>query len=276
MTDPRDTPVNDRVVARWWAAEFPDRKAVDPEPAHVAAPLLDLSFSPGGPRTRQMVYGQPFEVLERRDGFAFGIANVIDYVGWVASDGLAPDTARGEAFSWVGVRQTHVYPEPDLKHPESMALSHMALLVAGEEDGRFTRTELGWVPSMHLTDQPEEDPVAVAELFLGTPYLWGGNSAFGIDCSGLVQAAALACGIACPGDSDQQARAFAGLPLDAPPRRGDLYFWKGHVALAMDGDRFIHANAHSMNVAIEGISGTIARIEAAGEGPVTARGHLGP
>ena len=80
------------------------------------------------------------------------------------------------------------------------------------------------------------DPVAVAELFLGTPYLWGGNSRAGIDCSGLVQAALLACGIACPGDSDLQAaiRRHARLSRSSRSARGDLIFWKGHVAMVAD------------------------------------------
>ncbi len=126
---------------------------------------------------------------------------------------------------------------------------------------------------MHLRALGEwcQDPVAVAEMFLGTPYLWGGNSRDGIDCSGLVQAALLACGRDCPGDSDQQAGIGTELAEGDALRRGDLVFWKGHVAMVVDGDRLIHANGHSMSVAHEGIAACIERIAAAGGGPVTAR-----
>ena len=121
--------------------------------------------------------------------------------------------------------------------------------------------------------QIEADPVAVACRFLGTPYVWGGNTGWGIDCSGLVQAALLACGIACPGDSDLQQAAFAEPGRDGRLEPGELVFWSGHVAMAMDADRLIHANAHDMAVAIEPALAAVARIEAAGDGPVTGRGR---
>ena len=104
----------------------------------------------------------------------------------------------------------------------------------------------------------------VAESLLGTPYLWGGNGRWGIDCSGLVQAALTACGIPCPGDSDLQRAAF---PAVDDIRRGDLLFWPGHVALAMSPDRMIHATAFAMAVIAEPIAGAIARIDAGGDGP---------
>ncbi len=121
------------------------------------------------------------------------------------------------------------------------------------------------------------DPVEVAERFLGTPYLWAGNTGDGIDCSGLVQVACLACGIACPGDSDLQARAL-GEPLgaDAPLRRLDLLFWKGHVAMVADAGRFLHASGHHMAVVYEEIDVTLKRIAARPEGAPVARRRLTP
>ncbi|WP_412504212.1 NlpC/P60 family protein [Roseovarius sp. SYSU LYC5161] len=276
MSDPRLTPVNDRIVARWLVEAYPDRAPADPEPpCHVATPVLDLSLSPGGPRDRQLRYGEGFEVLERRDGFAFGIAPLAEYVGWVAESGLTPASDRGAALDWIGARQTHVYAAPDFKSPERMALPHMAIVAAGETEGRFTRTELGWVSTAHLADRPETDPVAVAERYLGTPYLWGANSAFGIDCSGLVQVALHACGQPCPGDSDLQEAALGeAVAPEAPVHRGDLFFWSGHVALAVDEHTLIHANVHHMAVALEPIDAAMSRIAAQGDGPVTARRRL--
>ena len=115
------------------------------------------------------------------------------------------------------------------------------------------------------------EPVDVAALFLGVPYLWGGNSHSGIDCSGLVQAAYLACGRACPGDASHQEAAFGpALPPGTPPNRGDLLFWKGHVALVYDPDTLLHANAYRMAVNYEPLSFAVERIAAKGEGPVTS------
>jgi cell wall-associated NlpC family hydrolase len=131
------------------------------------------------------------------------------------------------------------------------------------------------MPAAHLApvDTFESDPAAVAGMFLGTPYLWGGNTAFGVDCSGLVQAAFTACGLPCPADSDMQMS--LGSEVTGALRRGDLLFWKGHVAIVVDEARLIHANAHHMAVAFEGIDAAIARIEAQGDGPVLSRRRIG-
>ena len=127
----------------------------------------------------------------------------------------------------------------------------------------------GFVPWPHLRAVGDwlDDPVAVAEGLLGTPYLWGGNSRAGIDCSGLMQVAFAACGVTLPGDSDLQEA--VGAEVQGALRRGDLVFWKGHVALVVDEARLIHANGFTMSVAYEDTAACIARI--AVEGPVTSR-----
>jgi cell wall-associated NlpC family hydrolase len=153
------------------------------------------------------------------------------------------------------------------------ALSHGSLLHVTGTSGRFAVTPMGHVPGCHISpvDDLAPDPVRIAELYLGTPYLWGGNSRWGIDCSGLVQAALIACGRPCPGDSDMPEREVGTLLApDSPPQRGDLLFWKGHVAMVSDADTLIHANAHHMAVVHEPLRDAILRIAAQGDGPVTA------
>jgi cell wall-associated NlpC family hydrolase len=130
------------------------------------------------------------------------------------------------------------------------------------------------VPRAHLAPVAG-DFVAQAERFLGAPYLWGGRSARGIDCSALVQLALLAAGREAPRDSDMQAALLGTeLPARAALRRGDLVFWKGHVGIMRDRDTLIHANAHHMAVAAEPFGPAAARIAAAGGGPVTGRRRL--
>ncbi len=274
MNDRRTTPANARVAAAHLAGRVAAPRFVEGEPASVTAGLADLLAAPAGARDRQLLHGEAVRVYERRDGWAFVQASKDGYVGYVAEDALG---APARPTHRVAARATHLYPAPDMKRRERRALSLGARVAVTAVSGRFSETPGGFVPSCHLAplDAPEADPVAVAARLLGTPYLWGGNSAFGIDCSGLVQIACTACGIACPGDSDMQEAAL-GAPLgkDAPLRRGDLLFWKGHVAWVADPETLLHANARDMAVAFEPLGQAIARIEAQGDGSVTSRRRL--
>ncbi len=275
MSDLRRTPVNDRVAAAHLAGEFPGRDAVTGTAAQVAVTVTDLRRTPDGARDRQLILGEGVTCYEVRDGWCFVQADKDGYVGYVTADTLVPD--GGPASHWVSAPATHAYAAPDMKSPDRLALSHGSLLRVTGETGGFAETPAGFVPLVHLSDSATRagDPVAVAELFLGTPYLWGGNSRWGIDCSGLVQAAHLACGIPCPGDSDQQqAELGQTLPPGSDHRRGDLLFWRGHVALVMDPGHIIHANAWRMATAVEPLHAALARIEAQGDGRVRAHKRL--
>jgi cell wall-associated NlpC family hydrolase len=159
--------------------------------------------------------------------------------------------------------------QAEMRHPLYLNSAVQVL----DADGTWAETPQGFVPATHLAplDQPAPDPAAVAQMFLGAPYLWAGNSIAGLDCSGLVQLSMLAAGRPCPGDSDLQQALGAALTEDAPLQRGDLIFWKGHVAMMLDGAVMIHATAHTMRVIAEALDAAIARILAKGEGPVTAR-----
>jgi cell wall-associated NlpC family hydrolase len=269
VTDPRLSLSNGRVAHSSRQGEIAAGRFTDGTPMRCAQPVADLLDAPNGARQKQMLFGHGFTLLEEAGGWAFGFDTVDHYTGYLDAAAL---TADYEPSHRVWARATHIYSAPDLKAPDLASLSFLSEVEVIGEHGAFA--ELGgggFVPRAHLAplSRVADDPVAIAEQFRGTPYLWGGNSAFGMDCSGLIQLAAWAAANACPRDSDLQAT--LGTEVTGPLARGDLLFWKGHVAMVVDETRLIHANAHAMAVAYEEVDAAIARIEAQGDGPVTAR-----
>jgi cell wall-associated NlpC family hydrolase len=210
------------------------------------------------------------------EGWAWGQLAGDGYVGWLPTNALA--TPGAPATHKVVALRTLVFPAPSIKQPPIEALplgAHLA--IAHVKDRLAVTLAGGYVPATHLApiDTYEADFVAVAERFLGVPYLWGGKTALGLDCSGLVQIALSACGVVCPRDSDMQERAL-GAPVavtedGADLQRGDLVFWKGHVAIVRDDQNLLHANAFHMAVAIEPIAEAVARIRDAGSDITSVR-----
>jgi cell wall-associated NlpC family hydrolase len=275
MTDRRLTLANDRVahIALQGRVEAPAYADVDP--FEVAIPLVDLLRSPDGARERQLLLGDAFEVIERRDGFAFGRATKDGYCGYLPETALCAPT---KVTHWLAAPASHLYSEGRAQAPQSVGISFASRLCVLGQSGEFAETPHGFVPAGHLQPLGKwyNDPVEVAGLFLGTPYLWGGNSHSGVDCSGLVQLSLLACGQACPGDSDLQQALGAELPMDATLQHGDLLFWKGHVAMMIDTELMIHATGAFMATVVEPAKVAIARIRANTGGDVTHRRRLRP
>ncbi len=267
--DRRMTPFSGR-VAHVSLRDLVAAPLTEGEPARVVVPLADLRAAPDGARDRQLLMGDAVTVIDRDRGHAFVISEKDGYCGWLAESTLGDGP---EPTHWVMAPATHLYEAPSVQAREMASLSLGSRVAVKGAWGAWASTDFGYVPVAHLhpVGQWAPDPVLVAESLLGTPYLWGGNSRFGIDCSGLVQVALHAAGMACPGDSDMQMAMGRGLGAEEQPKRGDLVFWKGHVALVVNQDLLIHANGHTMSVSYEGIREAVARISANGGGLVQAR-----
>lgn len=273
LMDRRLTPATDRVAHVSLRGKL-DRPAwTEGLPRRIALPLAELMKSPAGARDRQLWLGEGFTVVDTEGDMAFGFAEKDGFCGWLPQSALADSPPPTH---WVASPGTHLYPEPRSAAREVAALPMGARLAVLGQVGKFLETTQGFVPARHLRALGDwlSDPVAVAEMLLHTPYLWGGNSRAGIDCSGLVQLAFYACGRMVPGDSDLQQSALPSITA-AQARRGDLVFWKGHAAILTAPDRIIHANGFTMSVAFEGLAEAIARIAAQGEGAPTGWRRVG-
>jgi cell wall-associated NlpC family hydrolase len=271
--DPRVNPFRPEIAANYLRGQVEAACFVEGARHEVVEPVAGLFHAPSHEArlVTQALMGERVIVYETTDeGWAWGQLETDGYVGWLSANALAK-TGR-TATHKVAVPRTLGFPGPDIKLPPAVSLSMGARLVIARQDERFAVTGNGWhLPAVHLAPIKMRQPdfVAVAEEFLHAPYLWGGKTSLGLDCSGLVQVALQAAGHACPRDSDMQELALGKLSSLGELRRGDLVFWKGHVAIARDGGTLLHANAHHMAVAIEPAEQAIARIKAAG-GEVTS------
>jgi cell wall-associated NlpC family hydrolase len=271
MDDPRLTPARPDLAAKYLEGKIAAARFVTGEEFEISDAIAPLREGPSSDATllTQALKGERATIYDRNsEGFSWGQLNSDGYVGWLPDRALAkpgaPPTHKITAL------KTFAFPGPSIKLPPADTLVMGAMVTVVREDGPFAVTREGWyLPRQHIgsIEHHAEDFVAVAERFTGTPYLWGGKSSFGIDCSGLVQVSLNAAGTGCPRDSDMQQDGL-GSALDAAEskklQRGDLIFWKGHVAIARDADTIVHANAHHMATVIENTREAIARIRSAG------------
>lgn len=245
---------------------------VEGEPHRIGVPVCDLRRAPaadGGVDT-QLLLGEAVRVFDRCDGWAWVQAALDGYVGYLPESALTPDHGQGRPpHLWVTAPWAFLFSGPDIKSPAMGSLPLGARFAGVETVERAGRRFFAIEPdgpfvlaqAVGRIGASADDYVSVAETMLGTPYLWGGRSPFGIDCSGIVQLAMMMAGLGAPRDSDMQ-EAGLGRPLgqDVPLRRGDLVFWKGHVGIMRDGETLLHANAHTMDVTSEPLTQATERI----------------
>ena len=277
--DPRVTPARADLAAKHLQGKVAAARYIEGRAMEVVAPQAPFRGEPrpDAPLLTEALLGERVTIYdENAEGWAWGQLANDGYVGWLPVAALAQEGSK--PTHRVAALRTFAFPGPDIKLPPLDVLPFGATLAIARVDDRLAVTPAGaFIPAAHLqpVGEYETDFVAVAERFLGAPYLWGGKTASGVDCSGLVQIALSACGVECPRDSDMQEAALGASIAPAGDfsnlKRGDLVFWKGHVAIVRDKDSLLHANAFHMAVAIEPTAEAIARIRAAGSAVTSAR-----
>jgi cell wall-associated NlpC family hydrolase len=279
LSDPRLVPARPEIADARLRGHVAAERYVVGEARAVVVPSAPLRRTPrfdAGLET-EAVMGDAVTAYGAEEGFAFVQFAHDGYVGYLPEAALGP--ALAPTHRVIALR-TFLYPGPDLKQPASGWLTLGARLHPTETQGDYLRIAGGYVFAGHCAplDAVEPDYAATAERLVGTPYLWGGRTSLGLDCSGLVQLCLAQAGRPAPRDADQQER---GLGEALPPdfgdlRRGDLVFWRGHVGLMLDATRLIHANGHHMAVAVEPLAEAVARIREKSYGPVTSIRRLSP
>jgi cell wall-associated NlpC family hydrolase len=245
------------------AARFSEgeiREVVLPIASVRRAPVSDAM------QTTQALLGERCRVFEVSEGWAWVQLEADGYVGYIADSALGP---VGEPTHRVAVPMTFLYPAPDIKSQPTTPVPMSARVAVLSVEGKFARLASGFVLARHIApiDSVESDFVSVAELFRYAPYLWGGKSVAGLDCSGLVQVALASAGISCPRDTDMQEKALGTLLASGEELcRGDLVFWKGHVGIMTNPTDLLHANGHHMLTVVEPLAEAAARIEPAAGG----------
>jgi cell wall-associated NlpC family hydrolase len=269
MRDARITPARPDLAAAHLKGAVDAPRFADGEKFSITVGRASLRMRPSDDAAQdsELLFGEIFIVYDRAHGWAWGQAANDLYVGYVKDDAIAGPFAPQAK---VTALMAPVFSAADLKTPVRDLLPMNAAVPVLARDGDYVKIADGqYLHQRHLTPLAEKDFAAVAERFLGVPYVWGGKTAAGLDCSGLIQTALQAVGKAAPRDTDMMEKALGDIVPLSQVRRGDLVFWKGHMGVMLDEDWLLHANAFHMAVAVEPLAEAMARIEKIA-GPVTA------
>jgi hypothetical protein len=263
LPDPRTNAYRPDLAAAHFEGVVQAERFIEGVPCQLRTGFATVKAAPDfeARQTTQALFGETVTVYEEHDGWVWGQIETDGYVGYLRLDTLWGETP--EPTHRVSAIRTFLFPEPDLKSPTLDVLSLTSrVAVAGEKNGFAELEQGGWVFMKHLAGLGDVAPdyVATARKLTGVPYLWGGKTSMGLDCSGLVQVALDAAGLSVPRDSDQQAKSIGEAVADTSElRRGDIVFFPGHVGIMTGPDLLLHANAFHMMVTEEPLAEVAAR-----------------
>jgi hypothetical protein len=267
MADKRLTPARPDLAASHLKEEVEAAHFVEGEVGAIVRGRASLRARPSddAPQDSELLLGESVTVYERKNGWAWLQAKLDSYVGYVREEALGP---AADVDMRVILPLTPLLSAPDVKSPLRDLLPLNAMVRRGSLEGNFVEVDRGFIHAGALAslDRAAADFVSVAEQFLSVPYVWGGKTFQGLDCSGLIQTSLQAAGISSPRDTDMMEQSLGHAILRTKARRGDLVFWKGHVGVMRDGETLLHANGFYMQVTSEPLAAAMARIAT----PVTA------
>lgn len=230
---------------------------------HIIAPVVDIVEDPSNPgaiskNDSQGLFGETFEVTDTNGDFCYGTLKIDGYSGYVHSAALTPAGSIPQPNGFICQLMSHIYPQPSMKTRPIMGLSflsHIHVNSDNRKDGFIEMPGYGWVHEDHIAMGSQKNPASIAKKFLGTPYLYGGRSTWGLDCSALIQLSMLACGQACLRDCNQQENTLGKqADMQSSLKRGDIVYFQGHVGMMLDEQRCINATSRHMRTCIEDIN----------------------
>lgn len=262
--DPRIVPARPDLAALHLRDHVEADTYASGQPMRIAVPAAPLTATRDAyaPLTSQVLFGEEFTAYEVDAGWAWGQCALDGYVGYVPEADLMP-VPESTPTHRVSAMQALIYPEADMKSRPIGAVPFGSRMTVTAVADKFAALDPGgFTPITALKPVKDPEPlwVATAERYVGAPYLWGGRSTAGVDCSGLVQVALQSAGMSCPRDSDQQMEALGRGTSATSMKRGDLVFWKGHVGIMISPSKLLHANAYHMEVVVEPFEGAAKRI----------------
>jgi len=258
------SPLHDPAGIMQDQARLIDSILIDAQVTSVVAPLK-IDPEAESETLTYVLYGEPLQVLAETGSWQLVVSVTDGYLGWIDQRSVSGKVT--EPTHTVCVPLTHRYEAPDLKtNPvKTLPLGAYVTATGSAENGFLPLVDGSWVFIRHLRviGNYDDDPVAVAECFAGVPYLWGGRSVLGIDCSGLIQVSLAACGRRVHRDSGTQLDSLGNFLKEGEhPQRGDLAFFPGHVGWMLDSEYILHANATHMAVTIDRLEDVISWVAA--------------